>query len=186
MADITAKHVAILVDNYFEQVEFTKPKQALEEAGALTTVVTTSDSDTLHGMNHAKIADTFMPDVHIEDVNMEDYDMLVIPGGVINSDILRMNQTARDWAIYCVENDVPLAAICHAPWLLVSADLVDGVQLTSYFTLQDDIRNAGGDWVNKELVVDSGIITSRNPDDLEAFCTAIIDALSKAPARSMQ
>ncbi len=181
MADITAKHVALLVDNHFEQVEFTKPKEALEEAGALTTVITTSNSDTLHGMEHAKISGTFMPDLHIEDVHFEDYDMLVIPGGVINADKLRMNEAARDWVRYCIENRIPLAVICHGPWLLVSADVVDGMRLTSYYTLQDDIRNAGGDWVDKELVVDGTVITSRKPDDLPAFCNAAIDILSKAP-----
>jgi protease I len=181
MADITSKHVAILVNDYFEQVEFTKPKEALEQAGALTTVITTSDSDTLHGMHHAKIGSSFMPDLHIDDVHFDDYDMLVIPGGVINADKLRMNDTAREWVEYTIENDIPLGAICHAPWLLVSANVVDGLRLTSYYTLQDDIRNAGGDWVNKQLVVDGNVITSRDPDDLPAFCEALVETLSKSP-----
>ncbi len=181
MADIASKHVAILVDDYFEQVEFTKPKEAIEQAGALTTIITTKDSDTLHGMNHAEIGDSFMPDLHIEDTDFEDYDMLVLPGGVFNADQLRMNETAREWTRYCVENNIPLAAICHAPWLLVSADLVDGLRLTSYYTLQDDIRNAGGDWIDRELVVDGNVITSRKPDDLPVFCDAITHTLSSDP-----
>lgn len=181
MADIASKHVALLVDDYFEQVEFTKPKEALEEAGALTTVITTNKSDTLHGMKHAKIGDTFMPDLHIDEVDFEDYDMLVIPGGVFNADNLRMNEIAREWVEYMVENDMPLGVICHGPWLLVSANVVDGMRLTSYHTLQDDIRNAGGDWVDKELVIDGNVITSRKPDDLPAFCGALVDMLSKTP-----
>jgi len=180
MADITAKHVAILVDNYFEEVEFTKPKQALEEAGAITTVVSTGE-ESLQGMNHAELGNVFMPDLTIEDVQFDDYDMLVLPGGAINSDALRMDQKAREWVQYCIENEVPLAAICHAPWLLVSSDVVDGMKLTSFWTIQDDIRNAGGDWVDKPLVVDANVITSRKPDDLPQFCEAAIDMLKRTP-----
>lgn len=181
MADITAKHVAILVDNYFEEVEFTKPKQAFEEAGAQVTVISTG-KESLRGMYHAELGNMFMPDLTIPDVQFEDYDMLMLPGGVINADALRMNERARDWVRYCIENGVPLAAICHAPWLFVSADIVDGMELTSYFTLQDDIRNAGGNWVDTPLVVDANVITSRKPDDLPQFCEAAIDMLNRTPA----
>lgn len=181
MADITAKHVAILVDNYFEEVEFTKPKQALEEAGAITTVVSTGE-ESLQGMNHAELGNQFMPDLTIDDVDFGDYNILLLPGGAINADSLRMNTKAREWVQYCIENGIPLAAICHAPWLLVSADVVDGMKLTSFWTIQDDIRNAGGDWVDKQLVIDSNVITSRKPDDLPAFCEAIVDMLEHAPA----
>jgi protease I len=184
MATITSKHAAILVDNYFEEVEFTKPKAALEEAGALTSVISTGEEN-LHAMNHAELGNTFMPDLTIEDVNFEDYDMLVLPGGAINADNLRMDEKAREWVHYCIENSVPLAAICHAPWLLVSADVVDGMKLTSFYTIQDDIRNAGGDWVDKELVIDGNVITSRKPDDLPVFCDAIVDTLSRSPVAAM-
>jgi protease I len=136
-------------------------------------------------MNHAELGNTYMPDLTIEDVNFEDYDMLVLPGGAINADSLRMNEKARQWVHYCLEHNIPLAAICHAPWLLVSADAVDGMKLTSYFTIQDDIRNAGGDWVDKELVIDNNVITSRSPDDLPAFCAAIIDVLARKPVAAM-
>lgn len=179
MADITSKHAAILVHDYFEQIEFTQPKEALEQAGASTTVITTADTDTLHGMNHTELGEIFMPDLYIEDADFEDYDMLVVPGGVFNADLLRMNEIAREWVQFCIENNIPLAVICHGPWLLVSADVVDGMRLTSYYTLQDDIRNAGGDWVDRELMKDGNVITSRQPDDLPAFCDAIVDTLSK-------
>lgn len=181
MPDVTSKHVAILVDNYFEEVEFVKPKEALEEAGALTTVISTGE-ESLQGMRHAELGNTFMPDLTIEDVDFEDYDMLLLPGGAINADNLRMNEKAREWVQYCIENAVPLAAICHAPWLLVSSDVVDGMKLTSFWTIQDDIRNAGGDWADKPLVIDANVITSRKPDDLPQFCDAIIDMLSRTPA----
>lgn len=184
MADITSKHAAILVDNYFEEVEFTKPKEALETAGALTTVISTGE-EALHGMNHAKLGNPFMPDLTIEDVSFEDYDMLVLPGGAINADALRMSDKAREWVHYCLDHQVPLAAICHAPWLLVSADVVDGMKLTSFWTIQDDIRNAGGDWVDKELVIDGNVITSRGPKDLPVFCDAIVDTLSRTPVASI-
>ena len=178
MSDITSKQAAILVDNYFEEVEFTEPKDALEHAGALTTVVSTGE-ETLQGMHHAEFGNTFMPDILIDDVDFEDYDMLVLPGGTINADNLRMNEKARQWVHYCIENSVPLAVICHAPWLLVSSDVVDGMKLTSFHTIQDDIRNAGGDWVDREVVIDNNVITSRNPHDLPAFCQAIVDMLSR-------
>ena len=182
MADVTSKHVAILVENYFEESEFVKPKEALESAGALTTVVSTGEEN-LQAMKHdVEKGDTFMPDLTIEDVMFEDYDMLVVPGGVVNADKLRMNEKAREWVRYCMDNEIPLAVICHGPWLLVSADVVNGMKLTSYYTLQDDIRNAGGTWEDKELVIDGNLITSRNPHDLPAFCGAIIDTLAHTPA----
>lgn len=180
MPDITAKHVAILVDNYFEEMEFAKPKEALEEAGALTTVISTGE-ESLQAMHHAELGNIFMPDLTIEDVQFDDYDMLVLPGGAINADRLRMDEKAREWVQYCIENAVPLAAICHAPWLLVSADVVDGMRMTSFWTIQDDIRNAGGDWVDRPLVVDTNVITSRQPDDLPQFCDAMIDMLHRTP-----
>lgn len=177
MPDITSKQVAILVDNYFEESEFVQPKDALEQAGALTTVISTGEEN-LQGMHHAEFGNTFMPDMIIDDVNFEDYDMLILPGGAINSDNLRMNEKAREWVHYCIDNSIPLAVICHAPWLLVSSDVVDGMKLTSFHTIQDDIRNAGGDWIDRAIVIDHNVITSRNPHDLPVFCQTIVDMLS--------
>jgi len=180
MADISHRHVAILVDDHFEQVEFTEPKEALEQAGAQVTIVSTG-KDALHGMNHAEIADEFMPDELIDEVDFDEFDMLVLPGGVMNSDKLRMNVKAQDWVHYMIEHGKPIAAICHAPWLLVSASVLDGVKLTGYYTLQDDIRNAHGNWVDAELVIDGNIITSRGPKDLPAFCDALVETLEHEP-----
>lgn len=169
--------VAILVDNYFEQAEFTEPKDALEAAGHDVVVVSTSE-DSVIGLHHLDYGDEFEVDATIDDVSFEEYDALVLPGGVVNGDKLRMNQRARDWANYCVDNERPLAAICHAPWLLVSAGLAQDHELTSYFTLQDDIANAGGTWVDQEVVIDGVIITSRNPDDIPAFTQALLERLA--------
>lgn len=180
MSDITNKRVAILVDNYFEEVEFVQPKESLEAAGAQVTVISTGE-ETLHGMNHAELGNIFMPDLTIDDVMFEDYDMLVLPGGGINADALRMDEKAREWVQYCVENAVPIAAICHAPWLLASADVVDGMQLTSYYTIQDDMVNAGADWVDKETVIDGNVLTSRKPDDIPAFNEAMLKMLTRTP-----
>lgn len=178
MTDLTSKHVAILVDNYFEQVEYTDPKQVLKHAGAQVATIST-EAETLYGMHGVTLGDQFIPDDVIANVNFNDYDMLVLPGGVINADKLRMNQTARDWVQHCIEHEKPIGAICHAPWLLVSAGVVSGLKLTSYYTLQDDIANAGGNWVDAELVIDGTIITSRTPKDLPAFCAALIENLER-------
>ncbi|HET6622646.1 MAG TPA: type 1 glutamine amidotransferase domain-containing protein [Candidatus Saccharimonadales bacterium] len=168
--------VAILVDNYFEQIEMTSPKQALEEAGHETTLVTTREDEVM-GLNHIEKADKFEADELLDEVSFDDYDALVIPGGVVNADALRMDQKARDWVKHCFDNNKPLAVICHGPWLLVSSGLVDGHKLTSWPTLEDDIKNAGGDWVDQDLVEDGVLITSRKPDDLPVFNQALLDHL---------
>lgn len=170
-------HVAILVDNFFEQAEFTEPKLALETAGHEVTVVTTHDDVGLTGLNHLEYGDEFEADKLIDEVRFDDYDALVVPGGVVNADNLRMNTRAQEWANHCVDHEKPLAVICHGPWLLVSAGLAKDHTMTSYFTLQDDIKNAGGAWVDLELVEDECILTSRNPDDLPAFNAALLSKL---------
>ncbi len=177
MADLTNKKVAILVDNYFEQVEFTEPKVALEDAGVTVEIV--SPREDLQGLNHVDKGDTFQRDVALDDVDLDDYDALVLPGGAINSDSLRMNEAARSWVRQFMQQNKPVAAICHAPWVLASAGCVTGVKLTSFETIQDDIRNAGGDWVNEEVVVDGNLITSRKPDDIPAFNDALLRKLAE-------
>lgn len=177
MADLTDKKVAILIHNYFEQSEFIEPKEALEQAGAEVITVSCGE-ETVTGLNHIEMGDDFPVDEQIEDVVFEDYDALVLPGGAVNADNLRMVQKARDWVNYCATNQIPLAVICHAPWVLVSAGLTDGLRLTSYYTIQDDVRNAGGDWVDEEVVIDGSIITSRNPDDIPAFNAALIELIN--------
>lgn len=176
--DIAEKKVAILVDNYFEQSEFTEPLKALKEAAVNVTVIGAGSKD-LQAMEHANLGDLFQADITLDEADRDDYDALVLPGGALNADTLRMNTVARDWVRQFMDQGKPLAVICHAPWLLVSADRAKNRRLTSYYTIQDDIRNAGGDWVDQEVVIDGSLITSRKPDDLPAFCEALITMLQK-------
>jgi protease I len=176
--DIAEKKVAILVDNYFEQAEFATPLRQLKNEAVEVTVIGTATKD-LQAMEHADQADAFQADLVLDEADSNDYDALVLPGGVINADKLRMNETARLWVKKFLDEGKVVAVICHAPWLLVSADRVRDRRLTSYYTLQDDIRNAGGEWVDQEVVIDGTLITSRKPDDLPAFCSALIALLQK-------
>lgn len=173
------KRVAILVDNYFEQAEFEEPRDALRDAGTEVTVIGIKTKE-LCGMNHADKGDTFQADLLISAAASDGYDALVLPGGALNADTLRMSEDARQWVRDFLNSGRIVAAICHAPWLLVSADVVSDRKLTSYYTIQDDIDNAGGLWVDSQVVVDGNLITSRKPDDLPAFSDAIIKALDEA------
>lgn len=175
--DIAGKHVAILVHNYFEQAEFEEPLSALRDAGAEVTVIS-ADGMKLKGMNHVEPGDRFEADLKLDQANPDDYDALVLPGGAINADHLRIVETAKQWALDFLDAGKPLAVICHAPWVLVSADAVEGHRLTSYHTIRDDIVNAGGEWVNQPLVIDGNLITSRKPEDLPLFNDALIKMLS--------
>jgi protease I len=169
---VAGKKIAILVENYFEQVEFEAPLDQLKAAGAVVTVVGATQKD-LHGMQHTKMGDSFTADKLLDDIEFDDYDALVLPGGVVNADKLRMHDRAREWVVRFTDEGKLVAAICHAPWLLVSANVVRGRELTSYYTLQDDIRNAGATWTDEEVVESDNFITSRKPDDLPAFVDAI-------------
>jgi protease I len=179
MGVLTNKKIAILVDDYFEQAEFTGPLKDLKNAGAQVDVIAPK-AGKIHGMNHAELADTFTADKSIDDVRVDDYDALVLPGGAVNADSLRMNDEARIWVKKFMDMGRPIAAICHAPWVLASAGLANGRKLTSYFTIQDDMRNAGARWVDEEVVIDHNLITSRNPDDVPAFDSALISMLQAA------
>ncbi len=170
------KHIAILVDNYFEQAEFDLPISAMKDAGAEVTVIATKQYN-LQGLHHVDKGDKYRADLLLKDASYKNYDALVLPGGAINADTLRVNEVAQDWATYFLENDKVIAVICHAPWLLVSADIVDGRKLTSYHTISDDIANAGGIWIDKPVVIDGNLISSRKPDDISKFNQAIIDRL---------
>jgi protease I len=177
MMGVTGKKVAVLVDDYFEQAEFEEPIEALRDAGVDVEVIAVRHRK-IHGLNHVAKGDVFTADLLLEEATPEDYDALVLPGGAINADSLRMVEAAQLWVRDFLEEDRPVAAICHAPWLLVSADLLDGRRLTSFETIQDDIQNAGGDWVDEAVVIDGSLITSRKPDDLPAFNAALIKMLS--------
>ena len=176
---VTDKKAAVLVDNYFEQAEFEAPVRALKDAGVAVAVVSSAGRE-LQGMQHADKSRTFMADLLLDDAHADDYDALVLPGGAINADHLRMVPAAQEWVQDFMERGKPLAVICHAPWVLVSADVVNGRKLTSYYTTQDDIRNAGGEWVDDSVVIDGSLITSRKPDDLPAFNEALLSMLANA------
>ena len=166
--------VAILVSTDFEQVEMTQPRQALDQAGAKTVLISTQ-SGTVRGMNHDQLADTFKVDMTLDGANPDDFDAVMLPGGALNADQLRMHRKAQDFVRRLDETDRPIAAICHAPWLLVSAGLVSGRDLTSYYTIQDDVRNAGGHWLDLAPVRDGNWVTARSPKDIPDFNLAMID-----------
>ena len=171
--------VAILVADDFEQVEMTSPRQALDQAGATTKLICTHPGQ-VTGMNHDVKADTFNVDMTLDQANPNDFDALMLPGGALNADTLRMVPKARQFAQELQRAGKPMAIICHAPWLLVSSALVRGRTLTSYYTIQDDIRNAGGNWVDQEMVRDGNWVTSRSPKDLPAFNPAMIQLFSES------
>lgn len=180
MADLSGKKVAILVDNYFEQTEFTEPLQALKAAGASVEVIAAEpENGKVQGLNHVDKGERFDFDKTLAEADIDDYDALVLPGGAINADHLRMQDKARDWVRKVTEAGKPLAVICHAPWVLASAGLAKGRKLTSYFTIQDDMRDAGAEWVDQAVVIDGNIITSRQPDDIPAFNNALISMMAQ-------
>ena len=176
--DLTGKRVAILVADGFEQVELTEPKKALEEAGAETHIVSPEDG-TVKGWQHGEWGDAFDIDVPLQQASETDYDALVLPGGQMNPDNLRADDAAVAFARAFFDAHKPVAAICHGPWLLVEADVVEGRRMTSYHSIQTDLKNAGADWVDEEVVVDSGLVTSRSPRDLPAFNRKLVEEVAE-------
>lgn len=181
MGDLAGRTIAFLTATEgIEQVELTDPREALEAVGA-TTVLVSLEAGEVQGFDHLTRADTFPVDVVVGDADVDDYDGLVLPGGVANPDALRTDDRAVRFVASFFERGKPVAAICHAPWSLVEADVLRGRRLTSWPSLRTDIRNAGGEWVDEEVVVcEAGpntLVTSRNPDDLPAFDEAVIAAL---------
>ncbi|WP_445149309.1 type 1 glutamine amidotransferase domain-containing protein [Baekduia sp. Peel2402] len=173
------KKVAILVANEgIEQVELTEPRKALQEAGA-TVELLAPEAGEAQAFNHLDKADAFPVDRVVGDANAADYDALMLPGGVANPDNLRTHPEAVDFIRAFFDAGKPVAAICHAPWTLVEAGVVDGRKLTSWPSLQTDIRNAGGTWVDEQVVVDQGLVTSRKPDDLEAFNAKMVEEIAE-------
>ncbi len=165
--------VAIIVNDDFEQVEMVEPRKALQEAGAQTTLIAPK-SGQVTGMNHDKQADTFPVEMPLDQADSARFDALLLPGGAINADTLRMNPQAQEFARRMNDAGRPIAVICHAPWLLVSTGLVSGRTLTSWPTIQDDIRNAGGTWEDRAMVRDRNWVTSRGPQDIPAFNEGMI------------
>jgi len=178
MARLQNKRVAFLAADGVEQIELTKPWDALKAEGAEVRLLSIKDGE-IQGMNGMDKGDSFPVDAIVGSVNANDYDALVLPGGVKNPDLLRMNDDAVKFTKAFFEASKPIAAICHAPWTLVEAGVVEGRTLTSYPSLQTDIRNAGGTWVDEGVHVDAGMVTSRRPDDLDAFITTTIEEIEE-------
>jgi protease I len=177
--ELNGKTIAILVANEgIEQVELTEPRAALEEAGATIHLIAPEGGE-VQAFNHLDKADTFPVDRVVSDVSAADYDGLMLPGGVANPDNLRMHEDAVAFVDAFVDAGKPIAAICHAPWTLIQAGAVSGRTLTSWPSLQTDIRNAGGTWVDEEVVVDQGLVTSRAPDDIPAFNAKMIEEFAE-------
>lgn len=168
------KTIAFLATDGVEQVELTRPWEAIREAGAEVHLISPENGE-IRGFNHLDKADRFPVDRSVDDAKASQYDGLCIPGGVANPDALRLNDKAVSFVREFFEQSKPVAAICHAPWLLVEAGVVDGRRLTSWPSLRTDIENAGGQWVDEEVCVDHGLVTSRKPDDLDAFCAKAIE-----------
>lgn len=177
--------VAILLTDDFEQVEMTEPKKALEEAGAKTTLIAPHPG-IVQGFQHDRKADTFPVDMPLDDAKPENFDALLLPGGALNADALRVVEKAREFARKIDREQKPIAVICHGPWLLVSAGLVPGRRITSYHTIQDDIKNAGGLWQDSEMVRDRNWVSSRSPKDISAFNRAAIDLMAEYKEHAKQ
>lgn len=176
MKSLQGKKVAILTETGFEEVELTSPKEALEAAGAEVHIVS-PQKQTVKAWKHDHWSIELNVDRQVDDVKEEDYDALVLPGGVMNPDKLRTNKKAVEFAKNFIESGKPVAAICHGPQTLIETGLLDGRTLTSYPSLKTDIENAGADWVDREVVIDNGLVTSRRPDDLPAFNKKMIEEI---------
>jgi protease I len=178
MAELSGKRIMILATDGFEQSELTVPKRRLKEAGAKVDVVSLKPGE-IRGWNHNDWGDPIKVDRTIDEVSADDYDALVIPGGQINPDLLRANPDTVGFVRHFYKSKKPIAAICHAPWVLVEAGLAKGRKMTSYSSMATDVKNAGAIWVDRPVVVDRGVITSRDPGDLEAFSDKIIELVKE-------
>jgi protease I len=170
--------VAILTENGFEQSELTSPKEAMEKAGINVQIVSPQKKE-VKAWDEKNWGITLPVDVVLDDANPEDYDALMLPGGVMNPDKLRMNDKAVEFVRHFLENGKPIAAICHGPQTMIETDLLDGRTMTSYPSLKTDLTNAGVAWVDEEVVVDNGLVTSRSPKDLEAFNKKMLEEFAE-------
>lgn len=174
---LNGKKVAIIATDYFEEIELTSPRDALVSAGVTVDIIAPHDGE-IKGLRHVEPGQAIKVDKTLDQVNPNDYDAVVIPGGAVNADHLRVDKKAQDFVRHTITSHKPTAVICHGPWLLVSAGVLHGKKLTSYHTIKDDITNAGGDWVDEPVVQNGALITSRKPDDLPRFNEALLQALS--------
>ena len=181
---LDGRKIAILATDGFEQSELLKPKQLLEEAGASTVVISPGDKQQIKGWNHGEWGEQVDVDLRLGEARASDYDALVLPGGVMNPDKLRLHEEAIDFIREFGRTGRPLAAICHGPWTLINAGIAKGKHLTSWPTLRADLENAGARWEDKEVIVDGSLITSRKPDDIPAFTRALIHMLEERQAKA--
>jgi protease I len=181
-ARLAGMKIAILVTDGFEQVELTAPREALHRESAIPLILS-DNKDFVLGMNHIDKADKFKVDAELRDANPEDFGAVLLPGGAVNADALRIVPEAQRFIKAIAEDGKPIAVICHGPWLLVSSGLVRNRTLTSWPTLQDDIRCAGGKWVNQEVCVDGNWVSSRKPDDIPAFNAAMLELFTEFSKR---
>jgi protease I len=178
MSKLDNKKVAILVADGFEESEFNKPLEALKEAGAQVDVISLNEGK-VRSWSNGNWSNEYPVDKTVKTVNAADYDALVLPGGVMNPDKLRIDTDAVSFVGGFFEDSKPVAAICHGPWLLIETGELKGRKVTSYPSLKTDLENAGAKWVNEEVVVDEGLVTSRNPDDLPAFCQKMVEEIAE-------
>ncbi|HSN87181.1 MAG TPA: type 1 glutamine amidotransferase domain-containing protein [Thermoanaerobaculia bacterium] len=178
MKELNGKKVAILVADGFEQVELTEPQRALEEAGAETIIVSPAQGK-VKGWNHTEWGDELPVDLALDEAKAEAFDALLLPGGVMNPDKLRRQPKALKFVKAFFDAGKPVAAICHGPWILIDAGVAQGRQMTSYETIQMDLKNAGVRWEDREVVVDGNLVTSRKPDDIPAFNRAMIEVFAR-------
>lgn len=175
---LTGKKVAILLADGFEQSEMTSPRKALEDAGAVALIIS-PNTDSVKGWNHSEWGDTFDVDIPLKKAIAGEFDALLLPGGVINSDNLRMYEDAVAFVKDFVKNNKPIAAICHGPWALIEAGAVKGRTMTSWPSLKSDLKNAGATWVDEVVVIDNGLVTSRKPDDLPVFNVKLVEEFAE-------
>jgi protease I len=184
--NLNGRRVAILVTDGFEQIEMTSPREALEAAGAKCVLISPNDGE-VQGFQHHDKADKFKVDLALSKADASDFDAVLLPGGVINGDAIRVEKKAQQFVQEIDRSGKPVMVICHGGWILVSSGLVKGHTMTSWPTLQDDIRNAGGNWQDKECIRDGNWVSSRKPDDLPAFNREIVRALEELqPAKAMR
>jgi protease I len=181
--NLDGMRVAILATDYFEQIELTEPRKALDEAGAETVLISPKSGE-LTAFKHDTKGDRFPVDMELASADPQEFDALLLPGGALNADNLRIIPEAQQFARAIDEAGKPIAVICHGAWLLVSADMVEDRRMTSYHTIQDDIRNAGAEWVDEEVVREENWVSSRQPDDIPAFNREMIELFAQSHANA--